>query len=263
MKENDERQIVWEQNRNNAITFGKFLVKLLSENYLEPTRAGTRKGESIGFSLKKRRAALLMILFNPSSGLGLKEIAKIAGVSPGVLRMWHTETAFKKVESETCNTVRGIISGMHDVKSLVLRHDVKSVIELPENVEILELMKRLPAGNEKDFQEKMRYSLLELLPFFNPLIGNPLIQEIAKKIELSTPGYVGIGALFIKFAKVRDEKSLKKWRSRSEVKALTKAVVENWFEMILDPLARKEIGEKNFRQTVEQLKTFVWERLDF
>lgn len=256
MNKCDAVKIAWEQNRDLAIRFGKSLVGNIMENYHEPTRAGTPKGHPIGFSRKKKRAALLMILYNPPSGLGLKEIAKIADVSPGVLRLWRIEAAFKKAESEACNTVGEIISKIIDIE--LMREEIQSV----KDAEIHELIKKLPLGIEGIVQDEMRYFLLKLLPFFNPLIANPFIQKIAMKIESSTPGYIGLGPLLIKFAEVRDEKRLEKWRKRPEVIALIKTMIKSWFEIISDPKARKELGEKKFQETVENLKTFIFGQLD-
>lgn len=60
------------------------------KKYSEPTREGTPRGETIGFSRKKYFATLLM-MYN----LKLKDIAKEAEVSYGLIRKWTTEKAFK------------------------------------------------------------------------------------------------------------------------------------------------------------------------
>src|SRR5512136_1784071 len=64
-------------------------------NYKEPVRQGTIKGETIRFSKKKMRAAWLMIL-HPYC-LSLKDVANLADVSEGVLRVWHHRDDFNQV----------------------------------------------------------------------------------------------------------------------------------------------------------------------
>lgn len=228
------------------------------KGYREPTRAGTPKGELIGFSCKKMYAARMMILFNPSVGLGLKGLSKIVHVSPGVLQVWRTQGEFKKAESETCNTVREIISKVIDIKSR--RKEIESVAA--EDVCIQELLKKLPLGIEGIDEDRMRFLLLEMLPFFNPLIANPLIQLIAKKIELSIPGYDGLALLLIKSTQIWDEKSFKKWKEQPEVKELIKKMIKTWIELISNPKARKELGSERIREAAETLKKFVFYQLD-
>jgi len=307
VKKRDVVKIARERNRDLAIKFGKSLVEIFIKNYPEPTRAGTRKGEPIGFSRKKRRAALLMILYNPPSGLGLNEIAKIAGVSPGVLRKWRTEAAFKKAESEVCNEVGQMISSAMDIE--LMWEEIQSVkdarkedgpnvlrlLEIGDNT-ILKVLKsergtplvenfirsEVPKKQikvvelddlHKGFEElslkiegidqvQMTNFLLKHLLFLNPLVANPLIQLITKKIELSIPGFVGLGLLLIGFAEVRDEKSLRKWKNRPEIKELTKKMIKTWIEIISDPEAWKELGPKGIKETAEKLKTFIFQELD-
>lgn len=62
-------------------------------DYEEPTRAGTKKGEPVGLSAKKFRAAILLALYPKC--LTVKEIAKLSGVSNDVLRVWRTEPEFQ------------------------------------------------------------------------------------------------------------------------------------------------------------------------
>lgn len=87
----------WEKFKTIAIKVGEIAVESFLKDYREPERAGTPKGHPIGLSLRKRKAAFLMIL-HPS--LSLKEIAKVAGVAEGVLRLWRMEQDFEKAEIE-------------------------------------------------------------------------------------------------------------------------------------------------------------------
>jgi len=146
MKKEDIVKIRWEQDRDLAIKFGRSLVESMMENYQEPTRAGTPKGDPIGFSWKKKQAALLMILYNPDSGLGLKQIAKIADVPPGVLRVWRTEADFKMAESKACNKVGEMIRNTIDAQ--LIKEEIESIKKRrikdgPDNLTLCVLGKRI------------------------------------------------------------------------------------------------------------------------
>lgn len=59
------------------------------KNYIEPTREGTPRGEQIGFSRAKYKAAVLCLTNSP-----IKKIAEVCDVSYGLLRKWRTEEGF-------------------------------------------------------------------------------------------------------------------------------------------------------------------------
>lgn len=65
------------------------------KNYEEPTRAGTPRGDPIGYSMRKYWAAALCLKTIP-----LKEMAELVKVSHGLLRKWRTEDSFKKLVDE-------------------------------------------------------------------------------------------------------------------------------------------------------------------
>lgn len=60
--------------------------------YIEPSRAGTAKGELIGFSKQKHQACLLCLTNYP-----LKDIAEAVKVSYPVFLKWRSEEMFKRV----------------------------------------------------------------------------------------------------------------------------------------------------------------------
>ena len=68
----------------------RWMAKKLNE-YSEPQREGTPKGETIGFGDKKYKAVLSSLIGN-----SVKHTAKFVDVSYGVLRKWRTEPDFKK-----------------------------------------------------------------------------------------------------------------------------------------------------------------------
>jgi hypothetical protein len=62
------------------------------ENYSEPQRRGTSRGDPIGFSKVKYSASLFSL-----TDKDLKEVARSLSVSYGLLRKWRTEDQFKKM----------------------------------------------------------------------------------------------------------------------------------------------------------------------
>ena len=66
-------------------------IKAKITGYQEPERSGTRRGDPIGLSLVKFEAALLSL-----TSMRQQLVARIVGVSYGVLRVWRTEDLYKK-----------------------------------------------------------------------------------------------------------------------------------------------------------------------
>lgn len=240
----------WERRRDLAITLGKSLVGSLMKNYHEPSRAGTPKGNPIGFSRKKKRAALLMILYNPSSGLGLNEIGKIAHVSPPVLQVWRTQKSFMREIMDACDSVKELI--VNTIHNELAEHSSEGLKE-PS----LEL-----TGVERG---RARYFLLKHLSFFNPVITYPVIGFIIKNMELSIPGYVELGRWWKMLSSsddVKDEKSYQRWKSRPEIKNFTKAIISRLIDLISDPENMKELGPERINEQANFLKKVIFKELD-
>ena len=65
-------------------------IKEKRENYVEPSRKGTPRGEIIGLSLEKYMASLFML-----TSMDLKRVSERSKVSYGLIRKWRTEAPFK------------------------------------------------------------------------------------------------------------------------------------------------------------------------
>lgn len=75
-----------------------FLEKFITDktkSYVEPSRIGVRKGDVIGLSRAKYKAALYMLYRN-----SVQEIASELGISYGLLRKWRTEKLFIEVSNK-------------------------------------------------------------------------------------------------------------------------------------------------------------------
>ncbi len=85
-------------NKNKDGIFYEFILYQL-HNYREPTRAGTPKGDKIGFSRDKYYASILCGITN----FNLQKIAEISNTSHGVIRKWRTEKDFKAACDQHCS----------------------------------------------------------------------------------------------------------------------------------------------------------------
>ena len=81
-----------------AIEFLEKFTRQVLEKHEEPTRAGTSRGNPIGFSTNKMRAACLMlghpVLFS------LADIAGRCETTEGTLQVWRTQRKFRHVVAE-------------------------------------------------------------------------------------------------------------------------------------------------------------------
>lgn len=80
-------------------------INFKQNNYEEPERKGTPKGDKIGFSITKFKASMLVGLMD----LSLKRISKECDVSYGLLRKWNSEPDFKKEKENLCTEFASIL----------------------------------------------------------------------------------------------------------------------------------------------------------
>jgi len=89
-------------------------IKSKVDNYVEPTRKGTYRGDPIGFPTSKY-SATLYALYDVTP----REIAKILKISYGLLRKWKTEPEFKTL----------VFQHMEEFSQMFLHHLKKLVSE--------------------------------------------------------------------------------------------------------------------------------------
>lgn len=83
-------------NRNSGTLLGNFVDEKVLR-YVEPSREGTPRGETIGFSAVKYGASLYGL-----TNYKQKQIAENLKISHGLLRKWHTEEPFKEAVDKHC-----------------------------------------------------------------------------------------------------------------------------------------------------------------
>jgi hypothetical protein len=273
MKREDAIEVRRGHYREQAIEFGKVAVEAMLRDYKEPVREGTRRGDLIGLSLKKKRAASLMVLHNRYSGLGLKEIADLAGVSLGVLLVWRTEEEFRKEERGACRMlgegIAGVIDNQVISELLEIKFRDKSLAAFLKDAK----SKRESEGRKVGYLrigtpegEVDRRDLMSWLPFLNPSVSVPVIDLIAARVKSDfvpvSGEFAGLALLLMMREEVKDEKSLRRWRERPVIRDLTRAMVKSWIKNLSDPKVRKWLGPERFREEVENFKSFIFRELD-
>ncbi|OPY65601.1 MAG: hypothetical protein A4E57_03114 [Syntrophorhabdaceae bacterium PtaU1.Bin034] len=141
--------------------------------YKEPQRAGTAKGDRIGFSSTK----YMMTLFALTSGTK-KEKAAQAKISYSVLRKWYTEKEFKEAITKHCKEFAELFASR--VRSIAA--DAKKITDefysRPLD-EIINLQKPLP-----DYSELGTGYAQETLDAIEDVLG-PLISEAEERQDIS------------------------------------------------------------------------------
>ncbi len=267
-----------------AIDFVKRFAQAMIENYEEPIRAGTKKGDRIGFSKKKVHVGLLCALY--PNCLKLKEVAKMAGVSERVLLTWRAQKDFLEfMEKEhnlmgqsICHTIESV---MHNEeidligdKAVIIGSTLKILKSAREQFE--DLIANLPEGvskvievddtrerklKAKDPRETAR-TLVLILVSLNNSVSLPWVELLGKKLDESALGYPGLGLFTRQILKVHDEKTLRDWEKRPLMLDLTKKAIENDIDFLADSEVRKEFTIKEIKETAERAKEFIFSKLD-
>ena len=236
----------WEHHQWRAIEFGTSWAQEMMKDYHEPSRAGTPRGDSIGFSREKQLAAYLMILHSPQTW-GIAKIAFEAKVSEAVLRVWKTRPDFKKVRKQACTLLGEEIA--ERIRS-ILSGGKKTQQELRKIVGIT-----FSEDDTIDFW-------ILLLAFFNPIVAVPFVSMAKKEMDLGRPHYAGVLLLLRKYTEIKDGRSFKKWNQQPWLRDLMKAVIDSYIDTISDSKAWKVLGAKKIKEIAEDLKKTISRELN-
>jgi hypothetical protein len=133
--------IMEKQDTTQAETLFEEFLRKKAMAYVEPLRAGTRRGERIGLSDQKYKACLLML-----TNTKLSVISDWLGASYGLLRKWRTEELFKKMRNslaeEFTDLVISYVKGSLQIQGATIKAWEKSTDELEyPNVDPIMLQK--------------------------------------------------------------------------------------------------------------------------
>lgn len=236
-----------DQYKNLAVQFVKSWADREAAQYEEPTRAGTPKGDPIGFSREKYRAALLMVLY--PNCLKLRGISEISGVTYGMLRLWRTEPEFQKLMYEKFQWLGKLIA-----------ETIRRIIEQDE-------------ARKEDHLEIKGYDSIEtvhglrdILPFLNSVVSDPIFDLIDEGLEhedyLTRHSYVGFTLGFSRSGYVHDEKSLREYERRPQNLKLTKALIANRINLLVEGKIAPETSFEDLRDFGEKTKELIFSKLD-
>jgi len=279
------------ERRSEIIKMVGESIDLSLKDYKEPERKGTVKGEPIGFSLKKMKAACWMMLY--PNCFTLKEIAKLAGVSDGVLRVWCHRDDFieKRYEisrdygAKTATKIKGsIYEGLikefkvmpkteddwlqrqTDKGFLLLKSQVtpkfrkkceaegKKIIEIDDS----------PDRWSRDYavaNSDVIHAFIVQLRWFNDELLEPIFEMFLDNMHIDA--FVFANCVLAWARECREAVSPYRMRMR-EIKRLerTKEVFSKTIDMLTDPRERKRMGEARFTEMATALKGAVNATLD-
>jgi hypothetical protein len=210
-----------DKNQKPKLSQAAWTVKVIRQwaevelkKHEEVSREGIPKGTPIGFSLSKRKAALMMVLF--PFALKQREIAKEAGVSEGVLRVWKTQSDFVCAVKEACEKIAQLLIDTLEVEIMKP--------QFPDNAELAKSYAgRTTLGLEGKGSLDAALAYADHIMFLNPYISGIFFKWLKKKID-STKGPAGF--MFATLA----------YRLRVRVKALDEGEFRKW---IRDPATLK------------------------
>ncbi len=132
--------------------------------YVAPTRAGTPRGQSIGFSKEKYLATLFtMTSFN------VKRLAKKLRISYGVLRKWRTEPDFKKTVTNHYKEFADLFFKHVRTRIMAERRDTNDILKLPESS--IAKTQLVGVRGFDEFNDGELYGDLLILKLWNDLIA--------------------------------------------------------------------------------------------
>lgn len=188
---NKKKTTEWETRRALAISLGGSWVQSMLQNYREPERRGTPKGDPIGFSLKKQKAALLTIL-DPT--LQVKEIAKLCAVPVDTLGVWRARD-FKTTAKEACKSFGEQISN-------TIRNEVEEIKD-PEKLK--------PYFQLTGTGSYSHITLILTLPFFHPEVSVPFLNFANERVAKGDVRYLHLMLEFTEAAALYRDKNLEGW----------------------------------------------------
>lgn len=240
-------EAIWEARKEKAIELVKAWAEATLRNHEEPVRAGKRRGELIGFTKTKRKAALFMALYPL---LDLNETADMVGVSGNLLRKWRTEEQFLKISEKDCirlgrqisDTIQFAVEAKDDPKFKCFYGEGR--LQISSN----------GVKDEPDFV----FTYLFLL---HPLVIQPFMDFMLKRLKSGVAKYI---PFFLSpfFVLSYDKKELKKRLRSPQILDLKKKLIRVCITALADPQSRKGLGQKAIKNIAEGLEFLVLNTID-
>jgi hypothetical protein len=234
-----------------AVKVARLWAQQIKQRYTEPVRPGTPKGDPIGLSLPKYEAALLQVL-HPNR-LRLREIAKMVGVSEGVLKFWRTETEFLEVVRQT-----SVIFGEAIANTIIRLFYGEEVVAGINERPFLQI------GGLAEDDRDIGHWLIRLIPFYNGVVGTTIFAALKEDLEKNLdPLRWGILCAAIEEAvTVYDDESRRKFESTPGMLLLTKTTIANDIDLLVDPETWKQKSPEEIQKDADEIKEWIFRKLD-
>ena len=244
-------------NREYAVSFVKAFADQNLEEYREPQRAGKSKGEKIGFSLEKQRAAFLMALY--PGALRLQKIADLSKVGAGVLRAWKVQKDFTGACAKANDLLAEAI--INTIRAEILRKYTSTFPEIDGQLNGKPTLKIKNLNQIYKNPEELNiiFFLSDILPFLNSSIFLKIVLWLKNNSKTHSPGsleFTSVLYRIIKSLHVRSEKELRKWYRRPDMLDLQKSLIDSDIDFLIDPEMLQQPREK-----IEEFATFVKKRI--
>jgi len=244
---------ILKERRETAILVGRNWVDLALTGFKEPTWKGTwpRKGVSRGFLLPKTKVALLQVLYPLLSS---RKIGELAGVNGSVVRVWRSQENFQKEIEQACRAF-GTQAGRMIEWEVEGKGSPGLALEL------------------KNIGAPEHLAFAELLPFFNPMVLDFVMNYLDKKqdeqeramdkIDLFTMfRYAEFLRRFSRILFLRKDRNLKTWVQNSSFITLVRKEID-FLVNFLASLAVHKIGTEEQIQTIgTRLKNLIFETIE-
>jgi len=214
-----------------------------AQEYIEPIREGTPRGEPVGFSSVKY-AAVLYALMNTKQ----KEVAERLEVSHGLLRKWHTEQAFKNAIDEHCLRFSDLF--ISNLRDRVKRNQALSDAYLAQPLKKIASQNQPSLGyfevSDAGFYSRKLRGYISMVLFIETELA---IKE--ENIDMEMEIYGMSGALRYFYGKGKPETTIK--GEENLRRQLAKSIIESGIEILLKP----DFSEKDKKQLLINLKSIA------
>lgn len=217
--------------------------------YVEPSRQGTPKGDPIGFSRKKYIATLGML-----TNQKLKDLAKSIGVSYGLLRKWTTEQDFKDMVARHYGEFAGwiLIFYMNRINAS------QKHFELLEKKPISELADIQIFGSWKfDFDNDIALEKLADVKNYNPRLLNFLLEFLEDYIDNELSKIDADTAYLFKLSFINLLDIIKGSETKEITEALVKMCRKDLYNAIAKHLSKPKISEKDRKVSLLMIKALM------
>jgi hypothetical protein len=217
----------------------KYLLEK-SSAYHEPQRAGTPKGEPVGFSLLKYKATLFGL-----TNVKQKDIASDMKISHGLLRKWHTEEPFKALVDRHCREFAALF--MKNIGDRVNRR--KTAVSAYSQQPLAEMVSTdLPSLDYNEIADAKFYS--ELTEHY---IADAMESEIKKA------GNKKDFTLIIEIHAMIDSLRFFKGKSQSEVskefdRKILKTIRTNMISEVIEKMQKLKLTEQERKDIIQTMK---------